>query len=85
MKNSTAKKRKQVPAGYLVVGVDPHKKNMRAILQLFGIKVIVYLDRVEIKGTIPSQVLYKREKPEPETGLVITSPSPYQGEGRRVF
>jgi hypothetical protein len=26
MKNSIAKKRKQVPAGYLVVGVDPHKK-----------------------------------------------------------
>ena len=26
MKNSAAKKRKQVPSGYLVVGVDPHKK-----------------------------------------------------------
>ncbi len=52
------------------------KKNMRAILQLFGIKVLVYPDRVEIKGTIPSQVLYQGEQPEPETGLVITSPSP---------
>ena len=31
MKNSTAKKRKQVPAGYLVVGVDPHKKKHAAI------------------------------------------------------
>jgi hypothetical protein len=25
MKNSAARKRKQVPAGYLVAGVDPHK------------------------------------------------------------
>jgi len=52
------------------------KKNMRAILQLFGIKVLVYPDRVEIKGTIPPQVLRQGEEPEPETGLVITSPSP---------
>ena len=51
------------------------KKNARAILQLFGIRVLVYPDRVEIKGTIPSQVLYQGEQPEPETGLVITSPS----------
>ena len=61
------------------------KKNVRAILQLFGIKVLVYPDRVEIKGTIPSQVLYQGEQPEPETGLVITSPSPYQGEGDSVL
>ena len=26
MKNSTARKIKQIPAGYLIVGVDPHKK-----------------------------------------------------------
>ncbi len=51
------------------------KKNMRAILQLFNIRVLVYPDRVEIKGTIPPQVLYQGEKPEPETGLVISSPS----------
>ena len=31
MKNSTAKKCKQVPAGYLVVGVDPHKKKHAAV------------------------------------------------------
>jgi len=31
MKNSTAKKRKQVPVGYLVVGVDPHKKKHAAV------------------------------------------------------
>jgi len=49
---------------------------MRAILQLFGIKVLVYPDRVEIKGTIPPQVLRQGEEPELETGLVITHPSP---------
>jgi hypothetical protein len=47
---------------------------MRAILQLFGIKVLVYPDRVEIKGTIPPQVLRQGEEPELETGLVITHP-----------
>jgi site-specific DNA recombinase len=52
------------------------KKNMRAILQLFGIKVLVYPDRVEINGTIPPQVLRQGEEPDPETGLIITSPSP---------
>ncbi len=31
MKNSAAKERKQVPAGYLVVGVDPHKKKHAAV------------------------------------------------------
>ncbi len=31
MKNSAAQKRKQVPAGYLVVGVDPHKKKHAAV------------------------------------------------------
>ncbi len=28
MKNNAAQKRKQVPAGYLVVGVDPHKSHV---------------------------------------------------------
>jgi transposase len=32
MKNSAAKKRKQVPAGYLVIGVDPHKKKHAAVV-----------------------------------------------------
>jgi len=56
-----------------------------AILQLFGIKVLVYPDRVEIKGTIPPQVLRQGEEPDPETGLVLPSPSPSQGEGEYVF
>jgi len=30
MQNTAAKKRKQVPEGYLIVGIDPHKKNHAA-------------------------------------------------------
>jgi hypothetical protein len=30
MKNTAARKRKQIPEGYLVVGVDPHKKRHAA-------------------------------------------------------
>jgi len=52
------------------------KRNMRAILQLFNIRVIVFPDRVEIKGTIPQQVLYQGEVPEPETALFVSSASP---------
>jgi len=32
MKNSAAKKLKQVPVGYLIVGVDPHKKKHAAVI-----------------------------------------------------
>ena len=31
MKNNAARKVKQVPAGYLLVGVDPHKKKHAAV------------------------------------------------------
>ena len=31
MKNSTARKLKQVPKGYLVMGIDPHKKRHAAV------------------------------------------------------
>ncbi len=31
MKNSAARKRKQVPEGYLIIGVDPHKKKHAAV------------------------------------------------------
>jgi len=58
------------------------KKNMRAILQLFNIKVLVFPERVEIKGAIPTQVL---EKPinieEPTTAPIISSPSLDKGGG----
>ena len=32
MKNSTAKKLKQVPEEYLIVGVDPHKKKHAVVV-----------------------------------------------------
>ncbi len=32
MKNSTAKKLKQVPEGYLIIGVDPHKKKHAVVV-----------------------------------------------------
>ncbi len=32
MKNSTARKLKQVPKGYLVMGIDPHKKRHAAVV-----------------------------------------------------
>ena len=31
MKNTAARKRKQVPEGYLIIGVDPHKKKHAAV------------------------------------------------------
>ena len=31
MKNSTARKLRQIPEGYLLVGVDPHKKKHAAV------------------------------------------------------
>jgi hypothetical protein len=31
MKNTAARKRKQVPERYLVIGVDPHKKRHAAV------------------------------------------------------
>ena len=31
MENTAARKRKQVPEGYLIIGVDPHKKNHAAV------------------------------------------------------
>jgi len=51
------------------------KRNMRSILQLFDIKVLVYPERVEIKGTIPTQILDKSTEDEPEAALIISSPS----------
>ncbi len=31
MKNTAARKRKQVPEGYLIVGIDPHKQKHAAV------------------------------------------------------
>ena len=57
------------------------KRNMRSILQLFDIKVLVYPERVEIKGTIPTQILDKSTEDEPEAALIISSPSLEKGGG----
>jgi len=42
------------------------KRNMRAILQFFNIKVFVYPDRVEIRGAIPPQVMTQVEPEDPD-------------------
>ena len=57
------------------------KRNQRAILQFFNIRVIVYPERVEIKGTIPTQILDKTNKEENKTAQIITSPSPLKERG----
>jgi len=31
MQNNVARKRKQVPEGYLIIGIDPHKKRHAAV------------------------------------------------------
>ena len=61
------------------------KKNMRAILQLLNIKVIVFPERVEIKGTIPTQVLEKSINiEEAATAPIISSPSPILERGKKL-
>ena len=74
------------PAGFLEC-TDPRERteiitrNMRAIMQLFNIKVLVYPERVEIQGAIPTQVLGKSTEEEPGTALIISSPSLGKGGG----
>ena len=57
------------------------KRNMRAILQFFNIRVFVFSDRVEIRGAIPTQVL-RDEKSDSDDSIapIINSPFP-SGEG----
>jgi hypothetical protein len=69
---------------------DPQKKqeaiirNRRDILQLFNIKAIVYPERVEISGTIPTQIMDKKNKEENKTAPIITSASFTKGGGRKI-
>jgi len=51
------------------------KRNMRAILQLFNIKVYVFPERAEIRGAIPTQVLEMSFHKQAQTAPVINSPS----------
>jgi len=54
---------------------------MRAILQFFNIKVFVFPDRVEIRGTIPPQVL-REEQPETANSIApIIKPASQMGKG----
>jgi hypothetical protein len=50
---------------------------------LFNIKAIVYPERVEISGTIPTQIMDKKNKEENKTAPIITSASPVRGRGRK--
>jgi len=59
-------------------------RNQRDILQLFNIKAIVYPERVEITGTIPTQILDKKNKEENKTAPIITSLS-HRGRGVNRF
>jgi len=49
-------------------------KSQRAILRRFNIRVIVYPEHVEIKGTIPTQILDNTNKNEKETARINNSP-----------
>ena len=53
---------------------DIIKKNMRAVLHLFSIKVHSYPDRIEIQGAIPTQVLDVPEQKESPGAPIIGSP-----------
>jgi hypothetical protein len=65
--------------GYdLQENLEATKNSQRALLQKFNIRVVVYPDRVEIKGAIPTQILDKTEKEK--TARIICSPS--RGKGR---
>jgi hypothetical protein len=51
---------------------------------LFNIKAIVYPERVEISGTIPTQIMDKKNKEENKTAPIITSASFTKGGGRKI-
>jgi len=57
-------------------------KNLRGIMQLFSIKVFVYPDYAEIKGTIPPQMLEMKTKKKTSTAPIIGSPSLIKGRGK---
>ena len=61
--------------------VERIKHNMRAILELFSIRVYIYPERIEIKGTIPEQVLEWPSKAQEPTASIIGSASLAKGRG----
>jgi hypothetical protein len=54
--------------------IDEVIKNIRAVLQLFVIKVYVYTDHVEIKGAIPPQLLGMKNVKEAFPARIISLP-----------
>jgi len=78
------------PQGFFKCGDDQKFndmiiRNIRAIIQLFNVKVFVYPERVEIRGTIPTQILKLSTDKQITTAPIILSPSPSQGEGELVL
>ncbi|MFC1933461.1 tyrosine-type recombinase/integrase [Chloroflexota bacterium] len=56
MKNSTAKKLKQVPEGYLIIGVDPHKKKHAVVVMTQGALRILSGSNLREEDFIFSQI-----------------------------
>ena len=56
-------------------------RNLRALLQFFGIKVFVFLEHVEIRGAIPAQMLEIKTRKKTGTARIVTSPSLDKGGG----
>ena len=54
-------------------------KNLRAVLQLFNIRVHIFPDRIEIQGAIPTQVLDISRQKEPPGAPIIVSPGGHRG------
>ena len=56
-------------------------RNLRALLQFFGIKVFAFLEHVEIRGAIPAQMLETKTRKKTGTARIVTSPSLHKGGG----
>ncbi len=68
--------------GYSLKGINEISRNIRAIMQLFDIKVFVYPKRVEIKGSIPTQAVKLAKGNMINIAPIIGSPSLVKGGGR---
>ena len=55
------------------------KKSLRAVLQLFNIRVHMFSDRIEIQGAIPTQVLDSSSRKKRPDVPIIVSPGGARG------
>ena len=55
------------------------KKNIRAVLQLFNIRAHMFLDRIEIQGAIPKQIIDMAGQKEPPGVPIIGSAGGHRG------